>query len=119
MTRLSNRQWPMLKMLYDNGSDHYMTIEDAQQFDQRPFRRMLIQGWCAFRPGRGFHITKAGKAAMYEFQSTDIVRKNPAQPLTAYFDPTAYGLHVPKARGTTPPKKAATVREFVSKRGAA
>jgi hypothetical protein len=92
MTRLSNRQYPMLRVLMDNGSSHYMTIEEAQQFDQRPFRSMLIQGWCVYRPGRGFHITPKGKEAMYEFLETDIVRKNPQLPLTAYFDPTAYGL---------------------------
>jgi hypothetical protein len=42
MTRLSNRQYPMLQALYDNGLHGYMTIEDAQKFDQRPFRSMLI-----------------------------------------------------------------------------
>jgi hypothetical protein len=92
MTRLSNRQWPMLKALYDNGSDHYMSLDEAATFDQRPFRSMLIQGWCAYRPGRGFHITKEGKNAMHEFQTTDIFRKNPNLPLTAYFDPVAYGI---------------------------
>jgi len=96
MTRLSNRQYPMLSALYDNGADHYMSIEEAQQFDQRPFRSMLIRGWCAYRAGRGFHITKEGKAAMHEFKTTDITRKNPMGPLTAYFDPTAYGLAAPK-----------------------
>jgi len=119
MTRLSNRQYPMLKMLCDNGSDDYMSIEEAQQFDQRPFRSMLIQRWCVYRPGRGFHVTKEGKAAMYEFQSTEIVRKNPTLPLTAYFDPTAYGLHVPKRKGATKqaaPKKVVTVRELVATR---
>lgn len=92
MTRLSNRQYPMLLALVQNGRDGYMTIEEAQRWDQRPFRSMLIQGWCAFRPGRGFHVTKEGEAAMHEFQTTEILRKNPSLPLTAYFDPTAYGL---------------------------
>jgi hypothetical protein len=113
MTRLSNRQWPMLKALFDNGSDGYMTIEEAQRFDQRPFRSMLIQKWCAFRPGRGFHITKEGKAAMYEFQTTDILRKNFNKPLTAYFDATAYGLNSPRK---TPSKK---VHVIAARRGAA
>lgn len=92
MTRLSNRQYPMLRALADNGSDHYMTLDEAATFDQRPFRSMLIRGWCAYRPGRGFHITKVGKAALNEFHTTDISRKHPEMPLTAYFDPTAYGL---------------------------
>ena len=117
MTRLSNRQWPMLKALYDNIGG-YMNIEEAQKFDQRPFRSMLIRGWCAFRPGRGFHITTEGKDAMYEFQTTDILRKNPALPLTAYFDPTAYGLHVPKtkaaARSASPKKVKGSVREMLT-----
>jgi hypothetical protein len=80
----------MLRALVDNGAEHYMTIEEAQTFDQRPFRSMLIQGWAAYKPGRGFHVTRAGKEAMLEFLQTDIMRKNPTQPLTAYFDPAAY-----------------------------
>ena len=94
MTRLSNLQYPMLKALFDNGSDHYMTIEEAQRFDQRPFRSMLIRRWCVFRPGRGFHITKEGKLAVYEFEGTDITRKHPELPLTSYFDAAAYGLNI-------------------------
>ncbi len=105
MTRLSNRQWPMLKTLSDNGSDSYMSIEEAQQFDQRPFRSMLIQGWCEYKSGRGFHITKRGKAAMNEFETTDIIRMHPEMPLTSYFDPTAYGLTVPKGRKESVPSK--------------
>jgi hypothetical protein len=94
MTRLSNRQYPMLLALVDNGTDHYMNIEEAQSFDQRPFRSMLIQGWAAYRPGRGFHVTKEGIKALHEFLETDITRKDPTMPLTAYFDPTAYGLEL-------------------------
>jgi len=114
MTRLSNRQYPMLQALNDNGPNVYMSIEDAQRFDQRPFRSMLIQGWCAYRPGRGFHITPDGQHAMREFHDTDITRKNPSLPLTAYFDPIAYGL---KPRRETRSKKAAM--HVLSKRGAA
>jgi hypothetical protein len=119
MTRLSNRQWPMLRMLYDNGPQVHMTITDAQQFDQRPFRSMLIQGWAAYRPGRGFHITRKGIEAMHEFENTSIERKNPTLPLTAYFDPTAYGLKVVKKSTAreTQSKKAPPVRE--DRRGAA
>lgn len=100
MTRLSNRQYPMLRMLFENGQRGYMTIADAQKFDQRPFRSMLIRGWCAYRPAHGFHITKEGEQAMLEFESTDILRKHPELPLTRYFDPTAYGLkpEKPKAK---------------------
>jgi hypothetical protein len=99
MTRLSNLQYPMLKALFGDG-DHidYMTIEEAQKFDQRPFRSMLIRRWCVYKPGRGFHITKEGKQAVYEFEGTDITRKHPELPLTSYFDATAYGLTTPKRR---------------------
>ena len=95
MTRLSNRQYPMLRVLYDRGND-YMTISEAQSFDQRPFRSMLIRKWAAYRYGRGFYITREGKQAMLEFHATDIARKNPTLPLTAYFDATAYGLAASK-----------------------
>lgn len=99
MTRLSNRQYPMLRMFAHEmrGSD-YMTIEEAQLWDQRPFRSMLIHRWIAFRPSYGFHITKEGRAAMEEFENTHIERKDPSLPLTRYFDPTAYGLQPAKIR---------------------
>lgn len=89
MTRLSNRQYPMLLALIDTD---FMTIDEAQAFDQRPFRSMLIRRWAAYRPGHGFHVTREGQDALREFLQTDITRKNPSLPLTAYFDPTAYGL---------------------------
>lgn len=91
MTRLSNRQYPMLKMFYDLGRG-FMGIEDAAKWDQRPFRSMLIRRWVAFRPGHGFHITDDGKSALHEFLGTDIARKNSSLPLTAYFDPSVYRL---------------------------
>ena len=99
MTRLSNRQHPMLEAFVELGSQRYMSIEEAQRYDQRPFRSMLIQEWIAYRPGRGFHVTREGIDAWNEFHRTEIWRKNPTLPLTAYFDPTAYGLRVVK-KGT-------------------
>jgi len=93
MTRLSNRQYPMLLAFVDLGSSKYMNIEQAQRYDQRPFRSMLIQKWIAYRPGRGFHITREGMDAWREFQGTEIWRKDPSLPLTAYFDAKTYGLH--------------------------
>jgi hypothetical protein len=95
--RLSGLQFAMLETI---ATGVYMTVEDAQLFDQRPFRSMLIQQWCAYRPGRGFHITPEGKRARDEFLHTDIARKNPLLPLTAYFDPTAYGLKVPSKKAS-------------------
>ena len=94
MTRLSNRQYPMVRDLIDLGEDRYLKIEDAQKYDQRPFRSMLVRKWVSFRPGHGFYLTRAGRDAWSEFHSTDIFRQNPTLPLTAYFDPTAYGLRV-------------------------
>jgi hypothetical protein len=80
----------MLKTFATTGI--YMSIEQAQYYDQRPFRSMLIQGWIAYRPGRGFHVTPEGKKAYEVFHHTEIARKNPLLPLTSYFDPTQYGL---------------------------
>jgi hypothetical protein len=82
----------MLQAFVDLGSHHYMNIANAQLYDQRPFRSMLVQEWIAYRPGKGFHITKKGSAAWREFRGTEIWRKNPMQPLTSLFDPTVYGL---------------------------
>jgi hypothetical protein len=40
-----------------------------------------------YRPGRGFHITRAGRDAWAEYElGMNIERKNPYAPLTAYFD---------------------------------
>lgn len=95
MTRLSNRQYPMLLALHDTD---FMSLDEAQAFDQRPFRSMLIRRWAVYKPGRGFHITREGKASLQEFLTTNISRKDPSMPLTAYFDPTAYGLPKPNGR---------------------
>lgn len=92
---LSNRQLPMLEALKDTD---YMTIDEAQHFDQRPFRSMLIRKYAAYKPGRGFYLTPEGKKARSTFYDTDIVRKNPQLPLTAYFDPSVFGLAPRKKR---------------------
>jgi hypothetical protein len=88
----------MLQALYDNKIEGSMSIEDAQHFDQRPFRSMLMRGWCTYRSNgnRGFHITKEGVQAMEDFHTANIIRSNPTLPLTAYFDPIAYGLEPSK-----------------------
>jgi hypothetical protein len=86
---LSPRQYPMLQTFVGGI---YMSIEQAQHYDQRPFRSMLIRDWIAYRPGRGFHITPLGKKAFDVFHHTEIQRKNPYAPLTKFFDPTVFGL---------------------------
>lgn len=87
--RLSDLQYPMLQAMTDG---HYMSIEEAQRFDQRPFRSMLIRGWVDYAGGKGFHITPAGRKAWVDYHSRDISRKNPTLPLTSYFDPDTYRL---------------------------
>ena len=110
MTRLSNRQYPMLTAFADEAQNFHMPIADAQKFDQRPFRSMLIRQWIVYTKNKGFYITDAGKRAWREFHETDIARKHFERPLTAYFDPTAYGLAVQ-------PKKVRAVE--IRRRGAA
>src|SRR5215831_2468645 len=73
-------------------ANYHMTFTEAERCDQRPFRSMLIQGWISYRAGRGFRITREGREAWEEFERTEIWRKNPMLPLTAYFDSVAYGL---------------------------
>jgi hypothetical protein len=96
MTTLSNRQYPMLKAFIDLPHDSYMPVEAAQQFDQRPFRSMLIRKYVSYRPGKGFYLTKEGREHWREFGATEIFRKNASDPLTAYFDPASYGLRAEK-----------------------
>jgi hypothetical protein len=83
-TILSNRQHALVETFAGNG-EGYMTIEEAMQFDQRPFRSLLIRDWVGYRPGRGFYFTREGKKAWSDFHSTEIVRRNPMLPLCAYF----------------------------------
>ena len=87
---LSNRQYPMLRMFCELGIGKFMSIEDAQHWDQRPFRSVLIRGWVVYTAGRGFHVTKTGREAYRTFLNTDIARKNATLPLTAYFE-NVYG----------------------------
>ena len=94
---LSNRQYPMLEAFIDGGERFFMPVEDAQRYDQRPFRSMLVREWVSFRPGRGFYLTREGRAAWHDYHDTEIFRKNPKLPLTAYFDVTAYRMKVKKA----------------------
>jgi hypothetical protein len=100
MIVLSNRQYPMMKAFLDGGDSYYMDIEEAQRYDQRPFRSMLIRKWIAYRPGRGFHLTRDGRNAWRDYHGTEIWRKNPTLPLTAYFDVTAYHLRVQPKKAT-------------------
>jgi predicted ATPase len=86
---LSNRQLPMIEALHDV---EYMKYEEAYYYDQRAFGSMWRRGYMAFKHGKGFYLTEKGKEARREFYSTDIARKNPRGPLTAYFDFRSYGL---------------------------
>lgn len=90
MTSLSNRQYPMLKAFAEAKQPFYMPIEEAQRYDQRPFRSMLVRKWISFKPGRGFFITPDGLDAWRIFFSTEIWRKNPSAPLTVYFEAAKY-----------------------------
>jgi hypothetical protein len=97
MTRLSNRQYPMLEAFAHQKDDYRMSIEEAMYYDQRPFRSMLVRQWVTYKRGEGFRITRAGRDAWHEFHKTSIGRKNIHAPLTAYFDPTVYHLKAKKA----------------------
>jgi hypothetical protein len=94
MIVLSNRQYPMVQAFIDAGPAYYMTIEEAQKYDQRPFRSMLVRQWVAFRPGHGFFLTKAGRDSWFDYHGTGIFRNEKTRllPLTSYFDPTAYRM---------------------------
>jgi hypothetical protein len=98
MILLSNRQYPMMQAFLDGGLNFYMDIIEAHRYDQRPFRSMLIRKWIAYKPGRGFYLTREGRDAWRDYHGTEIMRKNPTLPLTSYFDATAYGLHVTRKR---------------------
>lgn len=99
ITRLSTLQYNMLRTFASQHDGHYMTIANAQGFDQRPFRSMLIRRWVTYVPGRGFRLTREGHGVLRDFENHSIERKNPSLPLTAYFDPSVYGLPVARRRG--------------------
>jgi hypothetical protein len=93
-TTLSNRGYPMLRAFVDRGAGYHMSIEEAQAYDQRPFRSALIRGYIKYVPRKGFQLTREGRAAWADFHNTNIGRVDPSRPLTSYFDPIAYGLDV-------------------------
>lgn len=85
----------MLRAFIDKPAGYHMSIEEAQGYDQRPFRSALIRGYIKYSPKRhGFEITKEGRKAWADFHNTNIGRVDPSRPLTSYFDPVAYGLDV-------------------------
>lgn len=97
---LSQLQHPLLKIFVGGGHDFHMSIRQAMELDQRPFRSLLIRQWVVYSSRhRGFHLTREGWEAWERFQNTSILRKDPTKPLTAYFDATAYGLRVVAKRG--------------------
>ena len=105
---LSDRQYPMLREFIDRGRNFIMPIEEAQVFNQITFRSMLVRQYVRYKPAwndgvgshrGGFVVTTAGRDAFQLFhQSERILRAHPELPLTAYFDPAAYGLDLPGAR---------------------
>lgn len=104
MTTLSNRGYPMLREFHVRGAGHVMSVAEAQHYDQRPFRSMLMRGWIEYSPkAKGFRIIDKGRAAWHEFNATAITRQDPSMPLTAYFDAAAFGLSFqkPKRKGAT------------------
>ena len=109
ITRLSTLQYNMLKLFVSQPVHYCMTIKGAQALDQRPFRSMLLRKWVTYRPGHGFHITRAGRDAFRNFEHHSIERKNPLLPLTSYFDAAAWGLRIvggKKARNRRGPERA-------------
>jgi hypothetical protein len=94
------RKRAMLEHFMQMSSRQYMRLDEAQTFDQRPFRSMLYNKYIAYYPGHGFKVTQAGMDAWNEFHNVDIFRKDPTLPLTAYFDPTAYNLKIPAKKGS-------------------
>lgn len=110
MTRLSSLQYPVLRSFCEHASE-YFSVEDAQVWDQRPFRSMLMRGWVGYVKGKGFHVTKDGRAALTDFTTRDGFRRDSMRnnPLTSYFDPVAYGLHIPQQQK---PRKGQSVRQY-------
>ena len=110
MTRLSTLQYNMLRMFATKDDGFFMSIAQAQQFDQRPFRSMLIQEWISYRVSKGFYVTRKGREAYRDFENHSIERKNSSLPLTAYFDPTAYGLTATRKKSRRAPESRAQLR---------
>ena len=101
-TSLSNRQYTMLQMFASEPKEYVMKMEAAQGFDQRAFRSMLIRRYVAWVPSqKGFRLTAEGRAAFHVFEATDITRRDPSRPLTAYFELKILGIQPAKKRSAT------------------
>lgn len=122
----SGRQLALLEMLDHVGIDGHISVDEAMTLNQTTFRSAMIRGYCVYRASganRGFHVTKDGREALRLFRNADITRKDPTQPLTAYFDAASFGItperkkkEPAKARGPAPGKD--NVREFIKKQKA-
>lgn len=113
---LSNLQLALLETACH--VDH-ISLEQAAQFTQTTFGSALREKnkWLAYRPGKGFVITKEGREARARMYEADITRKNPNGPLTRYFDANAYGLTPRKKRepkAKKEPGRNGNVREFIA-----
>ena len=96
-TQLSNRQFNLLRLFAQQTSSFQMRILEAKHIDQRAFRSLAIRGWVRWN-GKGFKLTAEGAEAWEAFRQTSLERKNPAAPLSSYFDPSLFGLEVVKRR---------------------
>jgi hypothetical protein len=84
---ISPYQHTLLRVFANGGAHYHMTTREAQRYKQTQLRSMLIREWIAYRPGRGFHLTREGRDAWAAYElGVSIERKNQSLPLTSYFD---------------------------------
>lgn len=97
---LSDYQEKVLERFATARSNWYMPLSEAHTIKQGTFRSMLVQQWIAFHrelgEEGGFQVTEAGKERWLRRKEINVFRSEAqfSRPLTAYFDPKAYGLRV-------------------------
>ena len=91
---VSRLQFPMLReFITVTARGGFVSVKEAERFDQRPFGSLYHRGWLGYRAGRGFYATAAGKDAYAEYMGEARRRARPESPMSHYFDLVAAQFH--------------------------
>jgi hypothetical protein len=93
-TSMSKWQLPMMRDFAALAPGIFVPMSEASKLDQRTLGSLYHRYWIAYRPGKGFHATEAGRREVHEYIAGEARhRANPDRPLSHYFEPSIYGVH--------------------------
>jgi hypothetical protein len=79
--RLSNRQYVLLEM----AKERFLALDELVKYSQVTAGSVVLRRLMDYDPRhKGFGLTAEGRSCMQAFESTDISRKNPANPVSKH-----------------------------------